>query len=62
MIKQLQHPFFVIMVLVVLARPQLQVRFFRKTIKLSRILRGKNDWMKWMVWITILKQKQVFKP
>ena len=51
MIKQLQHPFFVIM------GPS-----GSGTIKLSRILRGKNDWMKWMVWITILKQKQVFKP
>ncbi len=43
MIKQLQHPFLLLWVRVVLARPQLQSKvFFRKTIKLSRILRGKK--------------------
>ena len=61
MIKQLQHPFLLLWVRVVLARPQLQVRFSENYKVISHTTR-KNDWMKWMVWITILKQKQVFKP
>lgn len=60
--KQLQHPFFVIMGPSGSGKTAITSKVFPKTIKLSRILRGKNDWMKWMVWITILKQKQVFKP
>ena len=60
MIKQLQHPFLLLWVRVVLARPQLQVRFSENYKVISHTTR-KNDWMKWMV-DYYFETKAVFKP
>ena len=62
MIKQLQHPFFVIMGPSGSGKTAITSKVFPKNYKVISHTTRKNDWMKWMAWITILKQKQVFKP